>query len=373
LTESKTDASQTRASVTLAAFIIFLAVNYLANTCKWVSRDKLFDVKESEIEAVATAYDNQPETNLALLGSSLLEVSAVQTAAIATNVPIKRLTHYRNEFLEQIFARDYHTEIKTMALAVGGLMVSDAYLVVEHLLCESHKPQSLIYCIGPRDFQDNLLPGLESSDTFKRLCTVSDLPDLIGVQEIKYQPKIDIVMRSLFSLYLCREQLQKIVADWPGELMPIYKKAPPKPVNNPVLHDVIYPGRACYTLGDAYMIMNYAVRYNPTNVKQMNTEYKYFERIIETCSKNHMQLSVVNMPLGPANLKALGPVAYRNYLSHVETICGAHQVPVLNLNIPPYNDGSNFLDTVHLNPAGSVAVFEAIAKSLGQSIVSAQK
>ena len=190
MTESKISASQTRVSVALSALVIFVAVNYLALACDWVSRDKLFDIKESEIEAVTTAYEGEPKTNLALLGSSLLEVSAVQTAAIATNVPIKRLTHYRNEFLEHIFANDYHAHVTTMALAVGGLMVSDAYLVVKHLLCGEHKPRSLIYCIGPRDFQDNLLPGLESSDTFKRLCDASDLPDLAGVKEIKYQPKI---------------------------------------------------------------------------------------------------------------------------------------------------------------------------------------
>ena len=164
-----------------------------------------------------------------------------------------------------------------------------------------------------------------------------------------------------------------MVADWPGQLMPQYKKAPPKPVDNPVLHDVIYPGHACYTLGDAYMIMNYAVRYNPTNIKQMTTEYKYFERIIDICRKNNIQLSVVNMPLGPANLKALGPQAYQNYLSRINSICQAKHVPVLDLDIPPYNNGANFLDTVHLNPRGSVAVFEAITKSFGQSIVDAQK
>lgn len=338
------------------------------------SKEHLFEFDKCDILNVVHSYKNDAQTaDVALLGSSLVEVPSIQAAALAVGQPVDRLTHHRCEFAEKALHSQLGTEVKVVSLAIGGEMASDAYLIAKHILSGEKTPRAIVYGIGPRDFQDNLMPGVHTSDTFKLLSDLDDLPDALTVREISFETKIGLALEHVSGIWrnrnhLCSSLTKSVNANVTSALPVMAGASTQNPVKQADLTKfiggLIAPGEAVWHPDDEYMLRNYLARYNPTAPAQIETQLDYFKRLLQLCNERQIPIVVVNMPLGAINRKVMPPGFYDQYQIATKKICDEASVSYVNLNVSPLNRPENFLDTVHLNPSGSAEFFNALARAV---------
>jgi len=379
-----TDSKSTRKyfSAALVSVCLLLALDACYSLARPQGKEDRFQLDQSDVLNVLKAYRSEPKTpDLALLGSSLIEVPTIEAAAIAANKPVDRLTHHRCDYLEKELAPAVGYQPTIVSLAVGGEMVSDAYLLAKRLLVGDRAPRAIIYGIGPRDFQDNLMPGVDSSDTFKMLSSMDDVPDLWLSRQLSPESKLALTIENLSGLWGNRTQLasytNQSMAKTLTPLFPEMKRsisdAPKKTDVRTFIAGMIGPGQAVWHPDDEYMLQNYLQRYNPIAPVQIETQLGYFERLIQLCKARKIPIMIANMPLGEINRKVMAPGFYEKYLADTRRICAEQNVPYVDLNVAPLASKENFLDTVHLNPTGSALLFSMLSKRIDPAIAVALK
>jgi hypothetical protein len=384
-------------STALVAASLLLATDAFYSLAHTSNKEDRFRLDSCDILNVLKAYRGEAKTpDIALLGSSLIEVPSIEAAAIAANKPVDRLTHHRCDYLEKELGNHLGTKPTVVSLAVGGEMVSDAFLIAKRLLVGARAPRAIIYGIGPRDFQDNLMPGINSSDTFKLLSAIDDVPDVWQAIQLSPESKLALTIENLSGLCGNRSQIasatNQSITNTMAPLLPQMKKswsdaatkatlsdaatkttlsdARAKPTNiQTFIGGMISPGEAVWHPDDEYMLQNYLSRYNPVAPEQIKTQLSYFERLIRLCRERKTPLMIVNMPLGEVNRKVMAPGFYEKYLSDTQKICREQGVPYVDLNIASLNSKENFLDTVHLNPTGSAKFFSTMSKTIDPAVV----
>jgi len=364
-------------STAIVAMCLLLALDACYSLARPEGKEDHFQLDQCDVLNVLKAYRREPKTpDLALLGSSLIEVPSIEAAAIAANKPVDRLTHHRCDYLEKELAMQVGYRPTVVSLAVGGEMVSDAYLLSKRLLVGSRAPRAIIYGIGPRDFQDNLMPGVDSSDTFKLLSSIDDVPDLWQSHQLSPENKLALTIENLSGFWGNRTQLasftnhslEKTIASFFPAMKQSLSDAPKKTDVRTFIAGMIAPGQAVWHPDDEYMLQNYLSRYNPIQPVQIETQLGYFERLIHLCKERKIPLMVANMPLGEINRKVMAPGFYEKYLVDTQKICREQHVPYVDLNVAPLTSKENFLDTVHLNPTGSALLFSMMAKQIDSSV-----
>jgi hypothetical protein len=385
-------------STALIAASLLLATDAFYSLAHTSSKEDRFRLDSCDILNVLKAYRDEAKTpDVALLGSSLIEVPSIEAAAIAANKPVDRLTHHRCDYLEKELGNQLGTKPTVVSLAVGGEMVSDAFLIAKRLLIGARAPRAIIYGIGPRDFQDNLMPGINSSDTFKLLSAIDDVPDVWQAKQLSAESKLALTIENLSGLCGNRSQIasatNQSITNTMSSLLPQMKKSWSDTPTKTTLSDeraksallsenrarptniqtfiggMISPGEAVWHPGDEYMLQNYLSRYNPVAPEQIKTQLSYFERLIRLCRERKTPLMIVNMPLGEINRRVMAPGFYEKFLSDTQKICREQGVPYVDLNIASLNSKENFLDTVHLNPTGSAKFFSTMSKTIDPAVV----
>lgn len=379
-----TDSKSTRKyfSAALVSVCLLFALDACYSLARPQGKEDRLQLEQSDVLNVLKAYRSEPKTpDLALLGSSLIEVPTIEAAAIAAKKPVDRLTHHRCDYLEKELTPSVGYQPTVVSLAVGGEMVSDAYLLAKRLLVGDRAPRAIIYGIGPRDFQDNLMPGVDSSDTFKVLSSMDDVPDLWLSRQLTPESKLALTIENLSGLWGNRTQLasytNQSMAKTLTPLFPEMKRsisdAPKRTDVRTFIAGQIAPGQAVWHPDDEYMLQNYLQRYNPVAPVQIETQLGYFERLIHMCKARKIPIMIANMPLGEINRKVMAPGFYEKYLADTRRICAEQNVPYVDLNVAPLASKENFLDTVHLNPTGSALMFSMLSKRIDPAIAVALK
>ncbi|HEY9730904.1 MAG TPA: hypothetical protein V6C89_03265 [Drouetiella sp.] len=380
MSEAKT--TQKYFSAAIVAVGLLFALDACYSMARPQGKEDHFQLEQSDVLNVLKAYRSEkPTPDVALLGSSLIEVPTIEAAAIAAKKPVDRLTHHHCDYLEKELAPGLGYRPNVMSLAVGGEMVSDAYLLTKRLLVGDRTPRAIIYGIGPRDFQDNLMPGVDSSDTFKVLSSLDDVPDLWLSRQLSPESKLTLTMENMSGFWGNRIQLasytNQSVAKTLAPLFPDMKRslsdAPKKTDVRTFIAGMIAPGQAVWHPDDEYMLQNYLQRYNPVAPAQIETQLGYFERLIKLCKERNIPIMIANMPLGEINRKVMAPGFYEKYLVDTRKICSEQNVPYVDLNDEPLTAKENFLDTVHLNPRGSALLFATMSKRMDPTIAMAIK
>lgn len=374
---SSTDKSRKFFSSAIVAVSLLFALDACYSLARPQSKEDRFQLDQCDVLNVLQAYRSEPKApDVALLGSSLIEVPNIEAAAIAANKPVDRLTHHRCDYLENELASQVGYKPTVVSLAVGGEMVSDAYLLSKRLLVGPRAPRAIIYGIGPRDFQDNLMPGVDSSDTFKLLSAADDLPDLLLSQQLSPETKLTLTMENLSGFWGNRTQLasftNQALTDTVTPFFPDMKRsladAPKKTDVRTFIAGMIAPGQAVWHPDDEYMLQNYLSRYNPIAPVQIETQLGYFRRLIQLCKERKIPIMIANMPLGDINRKVMAPGFYEKYLVDTQKICREQNVPYVDLNVAPLASKENFLDTVHLNPTGSALMFSMMSNQIDPTV-----
>lgn len=367
-------------SAAIVALVIVLVVNFWLSGQDSLSRESRLDPHASDALAVASFMRQQKlPPDIGLLGSSLVAVSSVQAAAIAEKRPVDRLTHRNSEYFDQALSRNLGVKANTACLALGGAMASDAYLLTKHVLNGRKPPRAIIYGISVRDFQDNLMFGVETSEAFKLFYQPEDLPDIWKLPKMTADTKLALTLASVCPLWDDRtalsRQASKVALEpvdaillagiaKPAASSPAACGAPPMQIDGPLA-----PGESVGHPSAEHMKEAYLNRYNPLAPSQIKTQFTYFDRLLKLCRSRHVPLLVVNMPISEANVAIMPPQLYDYYMKESQRLCRENSVEFQDLNKAPLNDAANFLETVHLNPHGSTMFFDALAKTVGTSAV----
>lgn len=384
-------------SAAVVAIVILFVINIWLSGQDSLSRETRLDPHASDALAVSTfVREQKTQPDIGLLGSSLVAVSSVQAAAIAKNKPVDRLTHRNSEYFDQALLANIGLKANTACLALGGAMASDAYLLTKHVLNSGKPPRAIIYGISVRDFQDNLMFGVETSEAFKLFYQPEDLPDVWKLPRVAPDTKLALTFASVCPLWDDRVALSSQLAKtarrpvehlFPALPTPVLGRnaaaasscgaaaapvanaspvvnAPPMKIDGPLA-----PGESVGHPSAEHMKEAYLNRYNPLAPSQIRTQFAYFNKLLALCHQRHVPILVVNMPISEENVAIMPPQLYQYYLTESQKLCQANAAEFQDLNKPPLNDASNFLETVHLNPRGSTKFFDALSKVVGTSAV----
>jgi len=360
-------------SAAIVALVIVFVVNLWLSGQDSLSRESRLDPHASDALAVSSFMREQKlSPDIGLLGSSLVAVSSVQAAAIAEKKPVDRLTHRNSEYFDQALSRNLGVQTNTACLALGGAMASDAYLLAKHVLNGNKAPRAIIYGISVRDFQDNLMFGVETSEAFKLFYQPEDLPDIWRLSKMTADTKLALTLASVCPLWDDRSalsnQVGKVAFKPVGSLLPA-SAAKPQAAPAMQIDGPLAPGESVGHPSAEHMKEAYLNRYNPLAPSQIKTQFAYFDRLLKLCRSRHVPVLVVNMPISQDNVAIMPPQLYDYYMKESQRLCRENSVEFQDLNKAPLNDASNFLETVHLNPHGSTMFFDALAKTVGTSAV----
>jgi hypothetical protein len=343
-------------------------------------------LERSEIFQAVDSYRRQPgPADIILFGSSLMTAPVLQSEALYLNQPLPKFTHRNTHVLAKALERRLGREPSTFCLASGGQMASDVYRTTKNVLRSDKQPIAIIYGIAPRDFQDNLVPAVESTPVFQSLATIEDLPERLASGPFRLKAKVDLVLGRLSLLwrykadmrsYLTLRMKKYMERFLPWVCFEKYNERhelkqqkrglfPEEAAGVPTA----WPGIALDHLTPPQMLADYDCRYNPVSKQQVAEQLSYFQRFLELCKQRGIAVLVVNMPLSKANKAMLAPSLVQDYLSATQKLCKQYEVDYQNLNQDSWDKADNFIDTVHLTPARSQPFMEELAVLAAQSQV----
>ena len=346
----------------------------------------------------ADLKDGATLSEVVLLGSSLVVAPCLQSESAFQAKPLerfheRRLTGFEQDLkvaLDQASVPAHSTEIRSYLLASGGAMASDAYFLEKNVLSDAPdkgRHLAIIYGIGPRDFQDNLFPRVDSSAIFQVLGRLDDLPTVFKSEPtITFEEGGAMVMGRLSSLMRYRGDLlrvlnvrtkrtiEKLV---PGVLFEKYSDSlvlkrqkdglfPEEAQGTPL----VYPNLAIDHNDWKKTNYEYIRRYNPIDQSKSQTQFAYFERFLQLASFRHINVLVVNMPISKLNRSVIPPGFYDRYLATTKNLCERYGADYSDFNVAPWCQDTNFVDSVHLKPQVSQAFMRDLARTTAKSSLS---
>ncbi|MBU6452989.1 MAG: DUF1574 domain-containing protein [Cyanobacteria bacterium REEB67] len=336
-------------------------------------------------------------SEVVLLGSSLVVAPCLQSESAFQARPLERFNERRLTSFEQYLKgalgsslNASNAEVRSYLLASGGEMASDAYFLEKNVLLDAPdhgQHLAIIYGIGPRDFQDNLFPRVDSSGIFQVLGRLDDLPVVFKSEPgITFDEGGSIFMGRLSSLMRYRGDLMRVLtvrtkraieALMPGIMFEKYNDSlalkrqkhglfPEEAQGTPL----VFPNLAIDHNDWTKTNYEYIRRYNPIDKNKSETQFAYFERFLKLAAANHLNVLVVNMPISTANRGVIPPGFYDRYLATTKDLCKQYGFDYSDLNVEPWCQDKNFVDSVHLSPAVSQAFLKALADSAAHSSLS---
>lgn len=371
-------------SVTAASAVVLIAINAWLSLAHPLSHLPTATLERGEAFNAISAFKNEPVTpEVVLLGSSLVTAPVMQSEAAFLNHPILRLHERRSRVLEKLLAEKLNTSTSVFCLAVNGAMASDVYLLARHLLFAPHPPHAIIYGIAPRDLQDNLMPGVDTSETFKVVAGLEDTPELLLSPNLSFDRKVDVVAGRIASLWRYRADIRTylvlrmkklleatlpyVTFDKYGETLELKPRKHGQFPEEAKGELRAYPGLALDHLPDRQTCIEYTRRYNPISKAQINTQSNYLEKFLQECQKHGVKVLMVSMPLSQTNKLIMPAGFYQQYREDLHKLCLANHVELLDLDKSPFNQVGTFVDTVHLKPAVSPDFLRTLAESFAQS------
>ncbi|MEZ4534530.1 MAG: hypothetical protein R3D26_05885, partial [Cyanobacteriota/Melainabacteria group bacterium] len=117
----------------------------------WVSRNYLKD---------------HPDADIALMGSSMMSSAVYSAEANYLEKDVDCVTDKESNMLSDMLQKRLGTRPKSYVFAMGGAMASDHYMVASTLFNKKHKPKMVVVGVNPRDFIDNTMPSVSSTEPF---------------------------------------------------------------------------------------------------------------------------------------------------------------------------------------------------------------
>jgi hypothetical protein len=380
-------ASWALTSRTAIALLAAVLVNAWLGIAHPLAHVPTLNLDTGEVASCVRAYNrdvaNKPPNVplIAFMGSSLMLAPVMQAEANYLGAPVSRMNHRRIAFLERELQDATVPPPQVACLAIGGEMVSDDYLLVKNVLDGKRRPQLIVLGLGPRDFQDNILPGLQSTETFKTLATAGDVMDFSTVPG--FHPDADVFISKLSPLWTYRSDVRTymllrgkklmeaclpwVVFDKYGETLELKPRRHgqfPEEVHGTPM---VLPNTAMMHATPEATRLEYIRRYNPLNQALIDQQFNCLRRLFALCRQRHIDVCAVNMPLSRSNVALIPGSWYPVYLARLQTLCRAHGVRLVDMNAEPYGDDHCFADGVHLSAAESARFLSDLCHRISSS------
>ncbi|MFN8550619.1 MAG: hypothetical protein U0103_03945 [Candidatus Obscuribacterales bacterium] len=182
-----------------ALFILDLAARL---SYQYWNIDRFDSPNKSWIWWAVSDFHRQPQTpDIVLLGSSLM-LEALNTGDAtylhkAQNVSL----HHTSSCLQDDLQAKLGYKPHTFSFAIAGQMASDAYAIASTLLRGKDKPTTIVYGIAPRDFMDNTLTNVTTTETFRYLARVGDLSKTFAAAKPSFFEVMDRGLENISFIY----------------------------------------------------------------------------------------------------------------------------------------------------------------------------
>lgn len=337
------------------------------------------------------AHQYKAETkapDVVLLGSSQMNSVAWGPVAHYLKKNLDCVVHRRVEPLQDgLRKRLSVADLSVFNCALSGTMASDFYFISEALLSGNRAPKVAIVGVSPRDFIDNFVPGVSSTDSFRLFARFVPKDKYFN---IAYpgpdEQALAILQEQVDSVYL--RSLHTFVEQkmHPGndqkEQAGTKAGGAKENVMTAIMGDTtnkLYPGFFCIPpdfppfFGDN--TYEYMRRYGNAkkNEKNLETQLKFFRWFLANMQQNNVRVIVVGMPLLPENRAMLSDLFWNNFHSRISNACSESNATYINLCASPKFRRSDFCDTVHVNPAGGYKLMKCFEEAVVSDRIASQR
>lgn len=362
--------------------------------------------------AARNYLEQQQNPAIVLFGSSQMGSAAFAADAYTTKSIRDCVTDRRLVTLEKDITRVTGARPEVINFAMPGGMVSDTYLASKALFTAERKPNVVIIGVNPRDFMDNDMPSVSSTDPFRFFSPYVDLGTLADHSFNDPFAKFDWLINKWVPLKKMRQDLVAAMSEWQfgksGRLE--HNTAGPDTANAAIAKEA--GGTACgdesnagaaktanvaqtqalraisgafsdvrkgtwlvpypLVLGFQDNTKEYQSRYKRPDPPLYRDEKKYFEELLAYLHSLNIKVLVVGMPSLWTNRVLLPDTFWPEFHKYVAAVSGQYGATFLDLTADGRFGVDDYLDTVHLNGSGGLKLFSTIAERIGESPVLAE-
>jgi hypothetical protein len=380
-----TSVFKSRASI---ALLLFLCIDLLFRAALINgSFDRFAAAKHRRTWWQVKGYKELPKApDVVLIGSSLLEHVVNEGEATYLKAPINAITHNKSKHFEDAVRSRTGLPISTFAFAVGGLHVSDAAVLV-HSLFKEKTPSTLICAISPRDFVDNMLVSISSTEQFELMSRNCDLGELERHSQTSSEERFKHRSADLFNQVLSQGKFKYELAtiaqrNYRSCVIPFLDSYVEKPVVPLLLPPDLrvtefdIPDHLAVAPDDAnnVRVTNnlqwYKFCYQPFRAKMYDAQFYYLDYLLRFAKQRGVNVILVNMPLRKDNLTAMEPNFYNVYKADLAKCASNYNVQLVDLFDADTFADSDFIDTVHLSGSGAVKFVDKLASLIAPDVAS---
>ncbi len=372
---------------TLSAFLLFVVVNIVISS---VVPHPTKVVDEAFIQSSGSEARQQGKwtwwitrnylgrttaPDIAMMGSSQMGSATFSADAHTLNTVLDCVTHRSGSTLEKAIFDRTGKRVETYNFAMGGSMASDAYMISKALFKGNKKPKMVVVGVSPRDFIDNTLPSVSSTEPFTFFAPFVELGGLAHVAFPDVLAEANFIVKQNLPLERIHEALdaaaKKYQQEAPTKMTAIPKASEHKTLLRAVLGSVdevrlnewLIPATIPAWIFEDNT-KEYLNRFRNCRPPIYKAEKAFFNEFLANMDALHIPVLVVGMPSLAANRTILPNEFWTEFRSDVGFMCKTHNAKWVDHTDNPNFVLTDYLDTVHLNASGGKKIFGEIAKAI---------
>jgi hypothetical protein len=375
----------------IMAFMGFVAANLVVANFALPSSRKLDEsvIQKSDCETrqqgqwtwwVARNYLMQKTPpDIAVFGSSQMGSANFAADARMLNKDLDLTQYRRASTLATMLEKQTGVRPDTYQFAMGGAMASDTLMISRALFTENCKPKMVVVGVNPRDFIDNTLPSVSSTEPFQFFAPYVEIGSLADDAFPDFFSHMAWVVDQKVPLKRLHHQVEtELVALAKGGKTDTMAAAKPRKVHKELLRavlgaaDEVRPGEwilpatvPASTFEDN--TNEYLRRYKSANSPIYKGEMAFFNAFLNDMQAKDIKVLVVGMPSLWPNRALLPDSFWQKFRRDLTTATSSHGAEFLDLTDSSQFVLSDFLDTVHLNGAGGIKLFALVSRRIANT------
>ncbi|HEY9732098.1 MAG TPA: hypothetical protein V6C89_09300 [Drouetiella sp.] len=383
--------SESRSSLltcrTLSAFLLFIVVNIAIS---YVVPHRARVIDEAYIQSNGSEARQQGKwtwwitrnylgrrraPDIATMGSSQMGSATFSADAHTLNKVLDCVLHRSSSTLEKALFDRTGKHVDTFNFSMGGSMASDAYMFSSALFKGDKKPRMVVIGVSPRDFIDNTLPSVSSTEPFTFFAPFVDMGDLSHVAFPDILAEMNFFVKENLPIERIHDALDQMAKNYQNEAPSQMTAVPRASEHKSLLRAVL--GSADEVRLNEWLIpatipawifedntKEYLNRFRNCRPPIYKSEKAFFNAFLANMDALGIPVLVVGMPSLAANRTILPNDFWTEFRGDVASMCKAH-----NARWVDHTDDADFvltdyLDTVHCNASGGTKIFNKIAEAI---------
>jgi hypothetical protein len=321
--------------------------------------------------------------DVVLLGSSQVNAPSWAADAHLTKKPVDCLEHREVTAFEQSLSSALgNAQLKVFNCAVQGGIVSDYYIIERALFQERRTPRLVVLCVSPRDFMDNKVPSLNSTEPFRFFSRFADVGSLSNVAYPDLGSRSFALLEQLISrlplrnLNDCLVGLTRLVVGSERDAV--------RPNGGQTLTRALYTANQQVKLGqfvvpvdmkDTFVdnTQEYVRRYANPRPVGLGVQLAVLKETLLDLKAKGCGVLLIEMPTMLSNRSLLPASFWREYRKSLADIC--RDTATVEVDISESNEfqQGDYVDTVHLNDRGGLKFFATLARIVAANEVLAKR